>query len=210
MGNRSPHRDALRLLYILIAGSSSLPKDENSGAVAIFTGETRLHAFDFWMRNPDYLADELLDLFEKTKQQRYLIEADKIFSDDEPDIRRFPMIRYRFGAYERLDDTLSMLVCRRLIKVTGRKSGEKIIETDFLIMQSAFDLSEKIKIEFPALSWYANRSRLVAEVAGSLGGAALKQRQYEKQEYAETQMGGIIPPITSTVRVRLDSLRMTT
>ena len=206
MGNRSPHRDALRILYILVAGSSPPPADNPSGAVAIFKGEVRLQAFDFWMRNPDYLADELLDLFETTGNERYLSEAANIFSAEEPDIRRFPMIRYRFGAYERMDDKLSMLVCRKLIKIAGRKSGDRILENNYLLMQSAIELSERIITEFPGLAWYAERSRLVAEIAGDLGGVALKDRQYEKSDYAATHSGGVIPPIADRVKARLDVL----
>lgn len=208
MADRSPHRDALRILYILIAGSNPLPQDEPSGAAGVFKGEARLHAFDFWMRYPDYLAEELLDLFEQTGEERYLDAASEIFSSDEPDIRRFPMIRYRFGAYERLDDTLSLLCCRDLVKITGRKSGEKIYETDFLVMPSAFALAKQIVDEFPGLDWYARRSLLIAELAGDQGGAALKEKQYARAEYAETEMGGVIPPITNRVRVRLNSLNL--
>jgi hypothetical protein len=98
MAIRSPHRDALRLLYILVAGCSALPEHDASGAVAVFKGEARLYAFDFWMRNPDYLSEELLDLFESTKERNYLDIVKEIFLAEEPDIRRFPMIRYRFGA----------------------------------------------------------------------------------------------------------------
>src|SRR5215218_6270357 len=188
---RSPYRDAIRILYILVQGASRLPEPNAMGAVAIFAGEARLHAFDFWMRNPDYLAEELLDMFESTGEERYLAAAKEIFDADEPDIRRFPMIRYRFGAYERLDDALSHLHSRGLVMITGRKSGSRVHETDFLVMPAAYALSESIKSDFPILRWYAERAALVAEVAGNRGGAALKDRQYERAEYAETQMGGV-------------------
>jgi hypothetical protein len=204
---RSPYRDALRLLYIFVNGAESLPAPEPSGAAAIFRGEAKLHAYDFWMRNPDYLAEELLDLFATSGERRYLVEAESIFSADEPDIRRFPMIRYRFGAYERLDDTLALLRSRDLIKITGTKAGGKVMETDFLVMPGAIKFTQAIKTEFPILSWYANRASLVAEVAAGRGGAALKKRQYEQADYAETQMGGVIPPITDRVRARLASLK---
>jgi hypothetical protein len=206
MGNRSPYRDALRLLYILVAGSSPLPDNHESGAVAIFKGEKRLHAFDFWMRNPDYLAEELLDLYERTSEARFLDEAIGILDAEEPDIRRFPMIRWKFGAYEPLDDTLSVLVCRKLIKITGRKSPDRVLETSYLISSSAITLTQRIVVEFPPLAWYAQRAKLVAEIAGDSGGAALKDRQYKKEEYAETQWGGMIPAITSKVRARLNAL----
>lgn len=201
------HRDALRILNILIAGASSLQTPHASGAIAVFSGEMRLHAFDFWMRYPDYLAEELLNLFEHTGDSRFLHVAEEIFNLDEPDIRRFPMIRYMFGAYEPLDDALSLLHSRDLVRVTGQKSGDKVLITQFLIMPKAIVLANEIVKDFPALGWYRSRALLVAELAGDRGGSALKQRQYEQAEYAETQRGGNIPPIADRVRDRLEALK---
>ena len=55
------------------------------------------------------------------------------------------------------------------------------------------------------LDWYPSRARLVAEVAAGRGGSALKERQYEKIEYAETELGGVIPAVTNRVKERLES-----
>ena len=44
-----------------------------------------------------------------------------------------PMIRYFFGAYDRLDDALSLLRSRDLIRITGLKSKSKVQETNFLL-----------------------------------------------------------------------------
>jgi hypothetical protein len=203
---RSPHRDALRVLYILVAGSSPLPDDHASGASAIFRGEGRLYAFDFWMRNPDYLADELLSVFEATGEQRYLDAANEIFRAEEPDIRRFPMIRYKFGAYERADDMLAILTSRKLVRITGKKVGAKVMETDFLVMPSAFALGQQIINEFPALEWYSKRAILVAELAGDRGSNALKEHQHKQIEYHETHLGGTIPAIALRVHARLQTL----
>lgn len=203
---RNAHRDALRILYILVRGAEFLDSPDSTGAVAIFRGEARLHAFDFWVRNPDYLAEELLDRFEQTGEAKYLAEVESIFAAEEPDIRRFSMIRYKFGAYERLDDTLALLRSRDLVRVVGTKVAGKIGEWDFLIMPKAFDLADDIVKDFPTLGWYSRRVALVAEIAGNSGGSALKKRQYEQADYAETQIGGLIPPITDRVRTRLAAL----
>ena len=206
MPQRSPHRDALRLLYIFVNGAENLSNPHPSGASAIFRSESKLHAFDFWIRNPDYLAEELLDIFITTKNQHYLDEAQAIFDAEEPDIRRFPMIRYRFGAYERLDDTLALLTSRGLVRISGTKGGGKVVEWDFLIMPKAFELADGIVADFPALNWYAQRATLVAKVAGNRGGSALKKRQYEQADYAETELGGVIPPIAARVQAKLEKL----
>ncbi len=203
----SPHRDAIRLLFILVEGSSSLLSSHPSGATLIFQGETRLLAFEFWVRNPDYLAAELLDRFEQTGEKELLAEIDSIFAEDEPDIRRIPMIRYLRGAYEKLDDALSILRSRDLVRIERKGKGVKIYETDFIIMPKAQEVAKKIVADFPDLSWYSRRARLIAAIAGTDGGKALKARQYERVQYAETRLGGIIPSIADETRERLKILK---
>jgi len=207
MNVRTPHRDALRLLFAIRAGATSLADSETTGVVAIFKGEARLLAFDFWIRNPDYLAAELLDLFEKTRDREYLLAAERIFAEEEPDLRRVPMIRYFFGAYDRLDDALSLLTSRDLIRITGLKTNTKVQETDFLLTAKGEELCSSCVTYAPAVKWYEDRAELVARVAGDKGGSALKQQQYDRAAYAETKLGGVIPPIGDEVRRRLEQLR---
>jgi len=96
------------------------------------------------MRYPDYLAHELIERYDTTGDADLLAEAEKIFIDEEPDQRRLVMIRYRFGAYEKHDDALAVLVSRGLIGIGGRKDVDRVRETDFLIFQEAFDLCARI------------------------------------------------------------------
>jgi len=206
MNARTPHRDAIRLLFSIRAGSQPFTDAAMPDVVAIFKGEARLLAFDFWFRNPDYLAAELLDLFEETAQPEYLSAAKSIFDNEEPDLRRVPMIRYFFGAYDRLDDALSLLRSRDLICITGFKSKHKVQETDFLLTAKGTALCDSCVLIAPILKWYSDRSDLIAKVAGDRGGAALKQRQYERTTYAETKLGGVIPPISDEVLQRLEQI----
>jgi hypothetical protein len=204
---RSPHRDALRILFVLKAGGGPIEPPTAEHAL-VFKGEARLQAFDFWMRNPDYLAAELLDLFAKTKDKSYYDAAHAILDDEEPDLRRVPMVRYFFGAYERLDDALSLLRSRDLVRITGIKgANNKVLETDFVLTKTGYDTCSSAVLQEPILQWYADRAELVAKVAGPMGGAALKQKQYQRASYAETKLGGIIPPITEDVRLRLAQLQ---
>lgn len=204
---RSPHRDALRILFILKAGGSPVEPPAEDFAL-IFKGEARLQAFDFWMRNPDYLAAELLDLFTETKVKSYYEAAEAILDDEEPDLRRVPMVRYFFGAYERLDDALSLLRSRDLVRITGIKgANNKVLETDFVLTKAGHDACSMAVTQEPILQWYADRAQLVAKVAGSMGGTALKQKQYQRASYAETRLGGVIPAITDDVRRRIEQLQ---
>lgn len=204
---RSPHRDALRILFVLRAGGTPLETPATELAL-IFKGEARLQAFDFWMRNPDYLAAELLDLFAEKKDKCYYKAAKAILDEEEPDLRRVPMVRYFFGAYEPLDDALSLLRSRDLVRITGIKgANNKVFETDFVLTKTGYDTCSAAVAEEPILQWYADRAELVAKVAGSMGGTALKQKQYQRATYAETKLGGVIPAITEDVRVRLTQLQ---
>lgn len=203
MNDRTPHRDAIRLLFILNAGGIPITDPTDATVAKVFKGEARLHAFDFWMRNPDYLASELLDAYETTGNIKHLHAAESIFELDEPDLRRIPMIRYLFGAYERLDDALSLLRCRDLVRITGIKGKIKVHETDFILTVRGIDVCLKAIVQEPILGWYNSRSTLVAEIAGGRGGGALKDKQYMQATYAQTQLGGFIPPIGSDVHKRL-------
>ena len=204
---RSPYRDALRILFVLRAGGIPV-ETPTAEHVLIFKGEVRLQAFDFWMRNPDYLAAELLDLFAETKDKCHYEAARAILDAEEPVLRRIPMVRYFFGAYEPLDDALSLLRSRDLVCITGIKGAKnKVLETDFVLTKTGYDTCSAAVSEEPILQWYADRAELVAKVAGSMGGTALKQKQYQRASYAETKLGGVIPAITEDVRVSLAQLQ---
>lgn len=207
MNGRTPHRDAIRILFILNAGGVPLSDPSDATVAKIFKGEARLHAFDFWMRNPDYLASELLDSFEATGNADHRQAAEAIFESGEPDLRRIPMIRYLFGAYERLDDALSLLRSRDLVRITRIKRKTKVHETDFILTAQGVGVCSKAVKQEPVLEWYADRAALVADIAGTRGGGALKEKQYKQATYAETQLGGIIPPIGPEVQKRLARLK---
>jgi hypothetical protein len=209
MTRRTPHRDAIRILFAVQAGATQSSDNSLPDVISTFKGKTRLLAFDFWIRNPDYLAAELLDIYEQTHESSYLGVAESIISDNEPDLRRVPMIRFMFGAFDRLDDALSLLRSRDLIRISTNKIGNSVIETDFLLTSLGRDACEFSLAQAPVLRWYADRANLVAKVAGDRSGNSLKQKQYERAQYAETKLGGVIPPISEEVFQRLQALRTT-
>jgi hypothetical protein len=150
---------------------------------------------------------ELLDIYETSGDQAFLSVADSIFANEEPDLRRLPMIRYFFGAFDRLDDSLSLLRSRELIQITGVKNSQKVHETDFLLADRGEQFCTMCLEEAPPLQWYWDRAQLVASIAGDRSGSALKQKQYERASYAETAIGGIIPSIAIETAARLKQLR---
>lgn len=204
MHSHSAYIDATRLLFVLTTGSEPTASP-TKGEVAIFVGETKLNAWDFWMRYPDYLADEMIEKYDGTGDTSWLAEAEQIFIDNEPEQRRLAMIRFFYGAYEKHDDALAILVTAGLIGIGGRKAVDRVQETNFLIYQSAFDLCVSIVNDEPVLKWYRDRAALVNQIASGRRGSTLKDRQYERIEYARTKLGKEIPSIESDVRERLES-----
>ena len=200
------YQDAIRLLYILVNGSEDLKDESNSKVKGIFRGKARLYAMDFWVRYPDYFAFELIKKYEETSTYRFLELANSIFDNKEPDLRRIPMIRFLFGAYEKLDNTLSILISKGLIKQDGLKKTS-IHQYDFLIFDKAYNLIDKASNEFDILKWYDDRTKIINEIAGQRGGRALKERQYEQLVYAQTKLGGIIPSIKEDVQDKLNQLK---
>lgn len=200
------YQDAIRLLYILINGSEDFNDESDSKIKGIFRGKARLYAMDFWVRYPDYFAFELIKKYEETSDDRYLQIADSIFEDKEPDLRRIPMIRFFFGAYEKLDNTLSILISKGLIRQDGLRK-KTINQYDFLIYQDAYELIINVTNEFKILKWYDERTKIINEIAGERGGRALKERQYEQITYAQTKLGGIIPPIKEDIKSQLTEMK---
>jgi len=200
------YQDAIRLLFLLVNGAEGYLDESNDKIKGIFKGKARLYAMDFWVRYPDYFAFELIKKYDETNNDRFLQLAESIFDNKEPDLRTIPMIRFLFGAYEKLDNTLSILISKGLIKQDGLKK-ESIHHYDFLIYDSAFDLIEKASKEFDILKWYDERTKVVNEIAGQRGGRALKTVQYEQLVYAQTNLGGIIPSIKDDVQSKLDRIK---
>jgi hypothetical protein len=202
MAKANYYRNALRLLFILVRGCEPFSDAEFENDVGVFDGEVKLQALDFWVRYPDYLADELLSRYEATGSVAYLNTAHKIFLDEEPNLRRVPMLRSYFGAYEPIDTAIAHLKVRGLVTPRTKPLG-KANHRDFLVSQAAFKLIDTIIVEHTELRWYDSRVQLVLELADNRGGAALKQRQHEQKEYHETRKGDLIPTIAERVRKRL-------
>lgn len=200
-------QDAVRILFLINAAGTPPNTDLDEDVVAVMIGQARLQALDFWLRNPDYLADELLNEYGGGRMDRgALTLAGQILESAEPDLRCFPMIRWLFGAFEPLDDALSVLRCAGLIKVRRTGNPSHIARHDYLLLKQGREAVCKLLVMAPALNWYAGRASLVASVAGDRGGRALKDRQYEQAEYASTELGTRIGSIADRVRRRLQEL----
>jgi hypothetical protein len=197
------NRDALRLLFILVAGGEYA--DEPTEKVAkVFRAEKRLMALDFLVRYPDYLADALLDLYEGTGEPELLKAVQRIFLEDEPSVRLVRMVRWRHGAYQNVEDSLAMLSYYGLVKPMQLADEHgKIRRYEYLISHKAISFLETCVQDHPELAWYRDRLVLVMRVAGGKSGTALKEWQYEHPVYGNTIQGDVIPTIQQQVEQRL-------
>ncbi|WP_028031246.1 hypothetical protein [Gemmobacter nectariphilus] len=204
----SERQTAIRLLAcIQAAGDKIDPSRWGQDIVCVLHSQSRLQALDFWMRNPDYLANELLTEFETTGERDLLTIVQSIFHEREPDLRRLPMVRYLFGAFEPLDNALAILRAADLIRIKRDGApGGKIREHLYLLTSAGEDALGRIAAAAPELGWYRDRASIVARVAGAQGGKALKDRQYLQAEYAGTELSHIIQPITDRVLARLAAI----
>ncbi len=196
---------ALRLLALLVHGAAAVEPPGPSGEVGFFKGEARLNALMFWLRNPDYLAEELLDLHESTSDPTLLEQVARMLVDEEPVLRRDAMPKWRYGAYEPIDDPMAILTSFGLVRTVMKLAGPKRAENDFLVFPRAYELAVGLAGN-PAYAWYSDRMTLVLLVAGDRGGTALKVHQYKQFEYKNTQSSQLIRPITERVTARLNAL----
>ena len=139
----------------------------------------------------------------------FLKSAEEILDTQEPDLRRIPMIRYHFGAYEKVDNALSVLIAKDLLSQNVKQNQAGILIHSYFIKPLAYSKIQEIvnNPSLQSLTWYENRAKLVAEIVGKRQGKNLKDRQYENVEYAQTKLGDIIPSINEEVKSRLQRIK---
>jgi hypothetical protein len=213
VGERSTsvQQDAVRLLLLIHTAGEPLEQpisaDAPANSVAVLRTQVLLQKLDFWVRNPDYLADELLTRFENEGDQRDLAMAGEILDSDQPEVRSYPMLRYLFGAYEPLDEALAVLAAPGLVVPRRRGVPGHVIQHDYYLTTAGRTSAEAIVATAPAFVYYVERTRLVVDLAAGKRGSALRDIQYLQAEYADAQLGSYIAGISERARKRLQALR---
>lgn len=201
---------AIRLLVILAECGEDVKAGDPPETAKVIRSELRLQALDFWLRNPDYLADELVTKVEAGEQpETFLTVARNLLDGPEPDLRWYPMPRWHFGAYEAIDDAFALLETYGLVKLDRVGGLSKVVRSQFFLTDAGLQAATALASE-PRLSWYTEQVKLVSLVAGDSVGSHLKERQYLQAEYAGTVLGVHIGPIAAQVRERLDAIDVAT
>ena len=204
-------QDAVRLLLLVNGAAEPLgdppPPAAPNGAVSVLCTQVLLQKLDFWLRNPDYFANMLLDRFEEGGDVALLDHAERILMSEEPEVRRYPMLRYRFGAYEPLDSALSVLASAGLMFRRREGTPGRTRQHNYYLTALGQQVARQIVAEEPALQYYVDRVALLVEVTAGKGGTELKDEQYLQQEYAGTAYNARIGAIAVRVRARLGAIR---
>ncbi|MGW6574922.1 hypothetical protein ACWGAN_22545 [Streptomyces sp. NPDC054945] len=200
----------MRLLLLIEAAAQDPAPDEEvpDETVGVVRTQVRLQKLDFWVRYPDFLASQLMAWYEEGPQATALLDlAARILESEEPDLRRFPMLRYKFGAFEELDDALAPLVERGLIRKTQVLGRARVVEHVYFLLARGRDVVQSLVQDAPALAWYVERTRLVVDLSDGLGGTQIKDLQYRLPDYAETRWRQYVPSITEQAREQLHRLK---
>lgn len=197
------YKDRLRIFLILFYFSEDYSSIEHPEYKRIFKSEVRIQKIDFLIRNPDYLAYELLliavnDSGEKSEIKRIVKE---IYDTEEPQFRRLEMERFFFGAYEDIDDVIGFLKSIGFIVFSSKKSSDlKTIEKQYFVTQQALSKTTSAINDLPALQWYIKRCELIKKYFGNLTGSQLKLSQYQIDEYRNTSFKNFIGEISDIVK----------
>lgn len=197
---------AVRLLVLMSRCGEQPTELDPPGMASVVRSELRLQATDFWLRNPDYLADELITLVESGAiEETYLGVAQGLLDDPEPDLRYYPMPKWLHGAYEPLDDAFSLLETYGLATAVRRGTpGQNVAQTQFFLTDAGAAAAADLAGD-PVLGWYSKQVELVALVAGDDVGSHLKERQYLQATYANAELGLNIASVADRVRKRLEA-----
>ena len=204
----SDAQTAVRLLFLLDRlGDTVAPDGLVPNAVKVVASMSKLQKLDFWLRNPDYLANELLTEIEEGRQPAALLDrVGAMLAGSQPVVHRYPMTRYRWGAYEPHDGGLAIL--KTVGHVATRRVGRVSPQArfDVYLLAAGAAAADEMRRNMPQLRWYDKQASFVALIGFGANGAALRARQYEQPEYAAAASGAQIPSILPRVRDRLAAM----
>lgn len=201
---------AVRMLFILdrlgdaCRGVDGVPES----AVRMIQSERKLQKLDFLIRNPDYLANVIITGCEEGRLPgQRLLDARAVLEEREPELHTYRMLRGQHGAFEQLNNALSVLRHLELIAIrrAGRVTDANVRRRDYYLLEAGAARAQELRTVEPLLAWYDQQAAYVAMAAEGMSGGQLKALQYGHEEYAGTPEGRLIGGITARVRERLEA-----
>jgi len=196
------YKDRIRIFLILYFFSEDFLEPNKPLLKKVFRSEMRIQKIDFLVRNPDYLAFELLNIVRKDELKKEEIKhvVKNIFQNNEPVLRRLEMERFFFGAYEDIDDVISFLKSIGFIDFSSKKSSDlKTVDKLYFITDLAVNKMGINISSLPALTWYVDRCTLIKKYFGDMSATQLKVAQYQIDEYRDTSYKSYIGSIKGLV-----------
>lgn len=198
-------KDRFRILLIIYFFAE---ETEDPELPRVQYGEIKVQAIDFFIRNPDYLAYELLSIASELPEKASEIEkiVRKIYKDSEPQIRRQEMEKFFYGAYEDIDDIVAYLHSRQLIfHQSKRRTNQTVAEKHYYLTKHGMDRIKAAK-GIPIAKWYFERCAIIKDYLGGATGSELKSRQYQVEEYSNTTYKGKIQEINDLVEEKFQKV----
>jgi hypothetical protein len=203
----SREQTAVRLLFLLDRlGDPCDTDDIPADAVKMIRAQRKIQKLDFLLRNPDYLANEIVSAYEAGRlPAANLLDARRAMLEQEPELHTYRMLRDQHGAFEPLNDAL--LVLKHLGLITIRRAGsitdDYVRRRDYYLLAAGAAQAGKLRADVPELSWYDQQCAVLALVVGGMSGGQLKELEYAYPEYANAVPGQLIGGIGDRVRARL-------
>jgi negative regulator of genetic competence, sporulation and motility len=184
------YQDRVRIFLLLLSFSQDYEDPNFPERKKVFESEIKIQKLDFLLRNPDYLAYELLIYARENNAEREEVKeiVEEIFNSKELELRRTEMERFFFGAYEDIDDVIGFLKSIDFIDFTSQKNaGLKTVNKRYYITEFALRKCNTFLGEKTSLTWYLDRCLLIYKYFGHLSGNQLKVMQYRIDEYKDTK-----------------------
>lgn len=172
------------------------------------TPEYYLQKLDFLVRNPAYLAYELVELHRLHEELRLTAAADEnavkqavcqLILNSEPEQRTDLYQRFLRGAYEPLDRVEAWWQSRRLVYTgyerRGQVGSEARPQKYYFLSPDGEEVSQRLIASVSHAQWYNERIDLIHRFFGDLTPSQLKQLQYSHQTYRDAQLEEMIPPL---------------
>lgn len=200
------YKDRFRLLLVIYFFSEETSDNDYPH---LLYGEIKIQAIDFFLRNPDYLAFELLNIASKeaTKSSEIKKIVKKIYHSSEPEIRRVEMEKFFYGAYEDIDDIIAFLCSTGLLKYESKmRTDMRVAEKHYYVTKYGVEKLKYAEANIQVAKWYFDRCGIIKDYLGGTTGSELKARQYQVEEYSNTTYKDKIQKIDDLVIEKFQEL----